>query len=70
MVSDSAGDFLLLGGRLRGGERVGMGRERFREYAVDLVGPAAVVLDDLIGDFGHGGTILRWLTVVADNVSR
>ena len=65
-----AGDFLLVGGRLRGGERVGVGRERLREDAVDLVGPAAVVLDDLVGDFGHGAPFLRWLTVQANNVSR
>jgi hypothetical protein len=30
-----------------------MARKRFGEYAVDGVGPAAVVLDDLVGDVGH-----------------
>src|SRR3984893_2931631 len=49
-----AGDFLLLGGRLGGRERLGVGRERFRKYAVDFIGPAAVVLDDLVGDIRHG----------------
>ena len=49
-----AGDRLLGGGSLRGRQRVGMGREGLRKHAIDLVGPAAIVLDDLIGDFGHG----------------
>jgi hypothetical protein len=40
-----AGDFLLRGGRPRSGERLGTGREGFRKYAVDFIGPAAVVLD-------------------------
>src|SRR5262249_31087714 len=45
-----AGDFLLLGGRPRGGERLGM----VRKHAVDFIGPAAVVLDNLVGDVRHG----------------
>src|SRR5665647_605099 len=49
-----AGDTLLGGGGDRGLQRGGMGRERLREHASDLVGPAAIVFDDLIGDFGHG----------------
>jgi hypothetical protein len=40
-----ARDLLLLRGCPRGGERLGMGREGFRKYAVDSIGPAAVVLD-------------------------
>jgi hypothetical protein len=31
-----------------------MAGKSLREYAVGLVGPAAVVLDDLVDDFGHG----------------
>jgi hypothetical protein len=46
IVSVWPGGFLLLGGRLRGRERLGMGREGFRKHGVDLTGPAAVVLDD------------------------
>jgi hypothetical protein len=42
-----AGDFLLLGRRLRGCERFVMGQEGFRKHGVDLIGPpAAVVLGD------------------------
>src|ERR1700746_88466 len=41
---------LFLGGALGSGECRGMGRKTFRKYAVDGVGPAAVVLDDLVGD--------------------
>ena len=48
-----AGDLLLLGGRLRGCERLGMGWEGFRKHGVNLIGPAAVVLDDLVGDIRH-----------------
>jgi hypothetical protein len=57
LVLDSfrvAGNFLLLGRCPRGYERLGVGRERLRKHAIDLIGPAAVVLDDLIGDIGHG----------------
>ena len=55
---------------LRGLERGGVGRERLGEGAVDFVGPAAIVLDDLVGDFRHGAPFLRWLTLQADNLSR
>src|SRR5262249_40391148 len=45
----------LLGGGLLGRPQGGrVGRKRLREYAVGLVSPAAVVLDNLIGDFAHG----------------
>src|SRR5215471_5992053 len=49
-----AGNFLLLGSRPRGGECLGMGRKGFGKHAVDLIGPAAVVLDNLISDVRHG----------------
>jgi hypothetical protein len=42
-----ARDFLLAGGRLCSGERIGMGREAFGKHAVDLIGPAPVVLDKI-----------------------
>jgi hypothetical protein len=48
-----AWDFLLASSHLRSGQRLGMGREGFRKHAIDLVGPAAVVLDNLIGDIRH-----------------
>jgi hypothetical protein len=48
-----AGDFLLRGGHPRGGKRPGMGREGFRKHTVDFIGPAAVVLDNLVGDVTH-----------------
>jgi len=41
LVLDSfrvAGNFLLLGSRPRGGECLGMGWERLRKHAVDLIG--------------------------------
>src|ERR1700734_1175658 len=48
---------LFAGGALRrlAGEVVG--REGLGEDAVDLVGPAAVVLDDMVGDLGHGSRL-------------
>src|ERR1700721_3139613 len=49
----TAGHALLGGGALGGGECCGMGREGFRKNAVDGVGPAAVMLNDLVGDVGH-----------------
>src|SRR6266404_1705203 len=49
----AAGNALLGGGALGGGKRCGMGREGFRKHAVDGVGPAAVMLNDLVGDEGH-----------------
>src|SRR6266702_8305873 len=54
----AAGHALLGGGAAGGGEGGGMGRERFRKYAVDGVGPATVVLDDFVGHVAHRGT---WL---------
>ena len=48
-----AGDFLLAGSHLRSGQRLGMRRERFGKHAIDLVGPAAVVFHNLIGDIRH-----------------
>ena len=39
----SSYDFLLGGGRLRRGKRVGVGWKAFRKHAVDLIGPATVV---------------------------
>src|ERR1700741_667057 len=48
-----AGNGLLLGSGLRGGERVGVGRVGLRIDAVDLVGPAAIVFDDLVGNVRH-----------------
>jgi len=49
-----AGDCLLFGSGLRGGECVGMRRIGFRKDAVDFLSPAAVVFHDLVGDFSHG----------------
>src|SRR5476651_340980 len=51
-----AGFFLFGGGRGRGHQRGSMGRIWLGKHAVDLVSPAAVVLDDLIRDFGHRDT--------------
>src|SRR6516164_4688003 len=48
-----AGHFLLLGGRPRRGERLGMGGEAFGKHTIDLIGPAAVVLDNLVCDIMH-----------------
>src|SRR5262249_5160441 len=76
LVLDSfrvAGDFLLLGGRPRRSERLGMGRERFRKHAVDFIGPAAVVLDNFVCNVRHGtpfefagGQILSHLKICGD----
>src|SRR5229473_4718323 len=52
----SAGHALLGGGAPGGGKCRGMGRERFGKHAIDGIGPAAVVLDDFVGDVGHWGT--------------
>src|SRR5262249_54705427 len=49
----AAGRALLGGGAPRGGEGRGMRPERFGKNAVDGIGPAAVVLDDLVGDVAH-----------------
>src|SRR5262249_32430592 len=43
----------LGGGRAGRRKRRLVGRKRFREHAIDHVGPALVVADDLICDVGH-----------------
>src|ERR1700761_3445327 len=44
----------LLGGRApRSGKGLGVAREALREHPVIGIGPAAVVLDDLVGDMAH-----------------
>jgi hypothetical protein len=48
-----ARDGLFLGSCLRGGECIGVGGEGFRENAVDLVGPASIVFDDLVRNLHH-----------------
>src|ERR1700676_3638031 len=45
---------LLGGGAFGGGKRLGMGREAFRKHAIHRVGPAAVMLDDLVSHMAHG----------------
>ena len=47
------GNALFGGGLLRGFQRGRVGRERFGEYAVGLVSPAAIVFDDFVGNLGH-----------------
>src|SRR5215475_10259614 len=47
-------DGLFLGSGLCGGQCIGMGGEGFRENAVDLVGPASIMFDDLVRNFHHG----------------
>src|ERR1700732_4472913 len=49
-----AGNLLLGGGALRRLQGGRVRRKGLREHAVGLVGPSAVVLDDLIRDFRHG----------------
>src|SRR5262249_48101432 len=44
---------LFLGRAFRRLAREVVGGEGLGEYPVDPVGPAAVVLDDLVGDLGH-----------------
>src|SRR6187455_1555117 len=44
---------LFGGGPLGGGQRHGTRRKGFRKYAIHGVGPAAVMLDDLVGDVAH-----------------
>src|ERR1700722_12117722 len=56
----SAGYPLFGGDALGGGECRGMGRKRLREYAVDGVGPAAVMLNDPVGDMAHGELAFCW----------
>src|SRR6516225_9970256 len=47
---------LFPGGAPGGSERCGMGDEALRKYAVDGIGPAAIVLDDLVGEMAHSDT--------------
>src|ERR1700679_2960019 len=44
---------LLSGGAFGGGKRLGMGRKAFRKHAIHGIGPAAVMLDDLVGHMAH-----------------
>ena len=50
----TAGHALLGGGAPGGGQCRGVGRKRFGKYAADRVGPAAVMLNDFVGDMTHG----------------
>src|SRR3954466_12445116 len=52
------GHALLGGGPLCSRKRGGMARKGFRECAFDGISPAAIMLDDFVGDMGHRGT--RW----------
>ncbi len=47
-------NLLFGGGALCGFQRGGVARKRLGENTVDLIGPAAIVFDDFIGDLGHG----------------
>src|ERR1700731_4065537 len=49
----SAGHALLGGGAPGGGQRRGVVRKRLGKHPVDGIGPAAVMLNDLVGDVGH-----------------
>src|SRR5689334_23608070 len=49
-----AGNFLLLGSRPGGGERLSTGREGLRKHTVNLISPAPVVLDNLVDHVRHG----------------
>src|SRR5665213_2499467 len=52
--------YALLGGSTFGRRQGGsVGREGFRENAIHGIGPAAIMLNDLVGDMGHAGTRLR-----------
>src|SRR5712691_4887062 len=53
----TAGHALFGGGALGSAKRCGMGRERLRKHAIHGVGPAAVMLNDLVGDVGHWGEL-------------
>src|SRR5262245_42975307 len=59
LVFDDLGEArhaLLLGRSLGGCQCLRVGGEGLRENAVDLVGPAAVMLDDFIRDVRHWST--------------
>src|SRR3954454_12721379 len=47
------GNVLFRGHPSRGGEGGGLVAEWFREHVVELIGPATVVLDDLVVNFRH-----------------
>lgn len=49
----SAGDTLLGGDALGGSKCRGMGSKRLGEHAIGSVGPAAVMLNDLVGHMAH-----------------
>src|SRR4051812_14558866 len=58
----------LLGRGMFGrGKRRGMGRESLRKCAVDGIGPAAIMLNDFVGDIGHRGT--RWLNTAESSTA-
>src|ERR1700722_13499547 len=62
LVCDASGrswDDLLPGGTLCRFARQIVGSEGFREYSIDPVGPAAVMLDNLVGDLGHASLLMR-----------
>src|SRR6202023_4261596 len=50
----TAGHALPGAGARGGGQCRGVGRKRFGKYAADRVGPAAVMLNDFVGDMTHG----------------
>src|SRR5712671_1857606 len=54
----TAGHALFGGGALGSAKRCGMGRERLRKHAIHGVGPAAVMLNDFVGDVGHWGELV------------
>ena len=54
-------------GAPRGRQSLGVGREAFREHAVDGIGPAAIVLDDLVGDVTHWKLPFAGLTGFAES---
>src|ERR1700730_11597899 len=56
----SAGHALLGGGAPGGGKRRGMGRVGVGKHDIDGIGPAAVMLNDFVGDVRHWGT-RSWL---------
>src|SRR3979409_1339859 len=66
LVGDAGGlsrNALLLHGALRRLAGAVVRREGFGINPVDPVGPAAVMLDDLVGDSGHASLLLRLAAV-------
>src|SRR5579863_6157990 len=51
---------LFVGGAPGGGQRGCMCREAFRKHTVDGIGPAAIVLDDLVNDMAHRKLACCW----------